>query len=70
VPVLEYRFEADSLAYRWTNCVTGFDMPVKVSPLGDAAFFITPGTQWYKVRCAGRELKVDRNFYVTVKEVK
>jgi len=70
VPVLEYRFDGDSLAYRWTNCVTGFDLPVKISSLGDAAFFITPGTQWSKVRCAGRKLKVDRNFYVTAKEEK
>lgn len=69
VPVLEYRLEGDSLAYRWTNCVQGFEMPVKVSPAGGVGFFINPGERWQKVRWPGGALIVDRNFYVSAKAV-
>jgi len=31
VPVLEYRAGRDSVSYRWTEVVPGFDMPVKVT---------------------------------------
>ncbi|HTJ11295.1 MAG TPA: M1 family metallopeptidase [Dinghuibacter sp.] len=64
VPVLEYRFDGDSLAYRWANCVPGFDMPVKVWLRGER-FFISPGTRWRKIFCTDSALRVDRNFYVT-----
>jgi aminopeptidase N len=69
VPVLEYRFSNNSLAYRWTNCIAGFDMPVKVSVSRGAGFFITPGREWRRVRCGSTELSVDRNFYVTARRV-
>jgi aminopeptidase N len=29
-PVLEYKFTGDNMYYRWTNCVAGFNMPVKL----------------------------------------
>ena len=31
VPTLEYRFAGDTLRYRWTNVVPGFNMPLKVT---------------------------------------
>lgn len=69
VPILEYRFEGNNLAYRWTNCVEGFNMPVKVSTAGDSAYFITPNSRWQKISlpdAATRVLSLDRNFYCTL----
>ena len=30
IPELEYKFTGDNMYYRWTNCVEGFNMPVKL----------------------------------------
>jgi aminopeptidase N len=62
IPTLE--FKGDS--YRWTNCVAGFQMPVKLKN----GKWITPTITWKKLKADevkdGRE--VDPNFYVKVKK--
>ncbi len=68
IPVLEYKFAGSKLAYRWTNVVDGFDMPVKVTVGGKEAF-IYPTTSWKTMKAkAGNSLVVDRNFYVESKQ--
>ena len=39
IPKLEYSFSKNSLKYRWTNVVPGFDMPVKIKLAGGEPFF-------------------------------
>jgi len=71
VPVLEYRFERDSLLYRWINCVPGFNMPVKVAVGSDSDLLITPLSHWQQLPLSDtspKTLRVNSNFYVTVKE--
>lgn len=71
VPVLEYRWEGDSLLYRWVNCVPGFNMPVKIVSGIDSGIFITPLTHWQKLflpNTSPRTLRVNSNFYVTTRE--
>ena len=68
VPVLEYRFQAGGLAYRWTNAVPGFAMPVKVS-IGGAGMprWLQPSETWKSMTAqwpATDSLTVDSNFYV------
>jgi aminopeptidase N len=46
VPVLEYSLAGKVFRYRWTNCVDGFDMPVRVSFDGRNYIFIYPTTGW------------------------
>jgi aminopeptidase N len=71
IPVLEYRIAGDSLAFRWSNVVSGFAMPVKVT-LGGAGFeFIRPTEAWQTVPIhladpAG--FRVDPDFYVTARQ--
>lgn len=71
IPVLEYRTEHRQLQYRWTNCLPGFDMPVKVELSPGKFTFIYPTTEWKTVRRRGGNgaLKVDPNFYVESKMV-
>lgn len=45
VPTFEYRFGENTLAYRWTNCISGFDMPVKIQ-LGGKEILLHPTTRW------------------------
>jgi len=83
IPVLEYRADGKGLAYRWTNCIKGFDMPIKVS-VGAAAQaktrWVQPTENWQSLSDDGAGtgtapaggdagFSVDRNFYITVKKV-
>lgn len=68
VPVLEYKIEKGRLLYRWSNVVEGFDMPVRIADAEGKYIWIHPGME-YKTAPEGiAEIKVDRNFYVKVKE--
>ena len=81
IPVLEYKVVADNMFVRWTNCVKGFNMPVKVAVGGGAEQWISPGDEWKMMPAGGGAagvagggsgtgdaLTVDRNFFVTVKK--
>jgi len=70
IPVLEYKFTGDNMYYRWNNCVQGFDMPVKVA--GSKDDWLKATTEWKPVAVTADivkdGLKIDRNFYITVKK--
>ncbi len=69
IPVLEYRRDRAKLLYRWSNCIKGFNMPVKVST-GKKEFWIKPTEEWKSLDVKeGSGLEVDRNFYVGVKKI-
>ncbi|MEQ8584044.1 MAG: M1 family metallopeptidase [Marinoscillum sp.] len=69
VPVLEYFTYEGNLLYRWTNCIEGFDMPVRIN-VGDESYTITPTTRWNfrdqeKISVEDPALlKVDSNYYI------
>ena len=69
IPVLEYKFTGDNISYRWTNCVNGFNMPVKIDGTNDE--WLKATTEWKSVAAGILKdgLKIDRNFYITVKKV-
>ena len=76
IPVLEYKFTGDNMYYRWSNCVTGFNMPVKLAGTnGDpiAIGWLKATEDWNTVAVTADilkdGLKIDRNFYMTVKKV-
>ncbi len=69
VPQLEYTIKRSRVQYRWSNCVAGFDMPVKVTTGGSnkKEIWLFPTTEWKAVSIPkkGRNsFMVDRNFYV------
>ncbi len=67
IPSLDVRGKNDSISYTWTNCIAGFDMPVKLS-----------NGQWIKPTTADQHTKlitgsfegiaVDKNFYVKLQK--
>jgi aminopeptidase N len=71
IPVFEYKLENGQLSYRWTNCVTGFDLRLKVFAGND--LWLKPTTEWQMQKIAGdvgeKDFRVDRNFYVSAKKV-
>jgi aminopeptidase N len=65
IPTLEYYFKGGTLGFRWTNCVTGFDMPLKIFLNGEEKW-LKPSIIW-SIKSIGLEsptLKIDSNFYV------
>jgi len=72
VPLLEYSFKNNIFQYRWTNCIEGFNMPIRVSFNNQNPVFIYPTDQWKKTTVTITEFKslaADRNFYAEIKEV-
>jgi aminopeptidase N len=70
IPTFEYQVEGNRLQYRWTNVVSGFDMPVRVNVPALGTRVLRPTQAWQSldvpsVRAA--ELTVDENFYVTAR---
>lgn len=73
IPVLECRVEKKQLAYRWSNCIPGFDMPVKISLAPRNWTFLYPTTQWKTLsvqRLNPADIQVDENFYIRIEWVK
>jgi len=67
IPVLEYKISSTSLSFRWSNCVDGFDMRVKLSN-GD---WLDPIPQWKEIPVKEnmkRGIEADRNFYIMVQK--
>jgi aminopeptidase N len=68
IPVLEYKFEAGTVKYRWSNCVKGFAMPVKVK-MGPEKW-LYPTEEWKSEKMPmDVGFVVDRNFYVESRKV-
>ena len=71
VPEFDYKFENGILSYRWKDCISGFDMPIKVMLEKGKYSFIYPTTEWKTIKTKWTKLEsniVDVNFYITHKD--
>ena len=72
VPKFEYRIDRDTLHYRWSNVVSGFDMPLRVTLQWPQYTIIRPTEAWQKAPIRvprSSDFAVDVNFYVVPTEV-
>jgi aminopeptidase N len=72
IPVLEYRIEGSAVAFRWTNVVPGFDMPVRARLSGAGFSVIRPTETWQRAEftlASPRDFTVDPGYYITTVEV-
>lgn len=62
IPVLEI----SNGSYRWTNCIEGFDLPVRLTN----GSWLSPTPTWTKLpeNQQSKKLDVDSNFYIQVKQ--
>ena len=69
IPTLEYFFKDNTLLYRWTNCVSDFSIPVKVT-LNGKELWLKPKAEWTNLPQIAKDLKVevDKDFYVNILE--
>ena len=73
IPTFEYRLAGDTLWYRWSDVVPGFDMPVRVTFDWPTWTLVRPTESWQSARVKlgnPSDFKVDENFYVVVKQVR
>ena len=69
IPTLEYKLEGKQLSYRWSNCVAGFEMPVKLK-IGDNWKTVQPTSDWKALKATkASAVIVDPNFYVEIKKL-
>ncbi|HEY2722526.1 MAG TPA: M1 family metallopeptidase [Chitinophagaceae bacterium] len=69
IPVLQYKINGDKLSYRWTNCIDGFNMPVKVVASNE---WLKPTTDWKETKATAdmkKDFSTDKNFYITVRKM-
>jgi len=70
IPTLEYKIEDATFSYRWTNCISGFDLPLKINFKGER--WIKPTESWQTLKLypeGDNNFSVDRNFYINTKKV-
>jgi aminopeptidase N len=70
IPVFEYFVKGNELTFRWNNCVSGFDMPLRIYVSGKE-MNISPktGQTTIKLDAENATIKVDRGFYVATLNV-
>jgi aminopeptidase N len=70
IPVLEYSITGKDLKFRFTNCVKGFGMPVKVK-WGHEEKWIRATEEWTIVsgNTSTANFSVDKNFYINTKKL-
>jgi aminopeptidase N len=67
IPTLEYYTNKRQLFYRWSNCVEGFNMEIK---LQSSKKWLSPTTNWKQVKYKNSNpFRIDSNFYITTKMV-
>ena len=67
IPTLEVKKINQGFKFRWTNCISGYNAPIKVIFNGDE-IWLEPNTSWQSMYI-GRQtdtLLIDPNFYVNL----
>ncbi len=69
IPILEYKIKKNKLSYRYTNCLTEFNMPVKIKT--DKEILIKPTTQLQTINLEKKTktISLDRNVYVKLEKL-
>jgi aminopeptidase N len=70
IPVLEYQINGTKLRYRYTNCVKGFNLPLKIK--FNTEQWIKPTEKWKTLNqdfAGDNSFIVDPNFYIKTKKV-
>ncbi|HET8634904.1 MAG TPA: hypothetical protein VFL88_12220, partial [Gemmatimonadales bacterium] len=70
IPELDYQVAGDSLRFRWSNVIPGFDMPIDLVLPGGKSLRIHPTEAWQTMKSpipAGAELEVNPEYYVELR---
>ena len=68
VPSLEYTIIKNQLKYRWINVVENFEMPIEIEVNGKTQW-LYPTNEWQKAKIDAAEISIDRDYYITHKQL-
>lgn len=70
IPVLEYKIDKNKISYRWVNAVKGFNLKIKIDTGKET--WLSPSSTWKTFDAGddydGKKIKVDKNFYIQVRQ--
>ena len=69
IPNFEYYIANNELNYRWNNVVKNFEMPIEIEVNNDN-LWLYPKTAWQKTIIKTSEISIDRDYYITHKQLK
>jgi len=68
IPTLEYSLRDNKLSYRWTQIVSGFEMPVEIV-VDEKNMWLYPTKAWQKIDLNSSKIIIDNNYYIKHKKV-
>lgn len=68
IPVFEYYTKDNMLVFRWTNCIEGFNMPLKIQ-VKNQPLLIKPVDQWQKIPISSDDIIIDPNYYIYASKI-
>ncbi len=68
IPILEYSYSNKKLKFRWSNCISGFNLPLRLISKHD--IWIYPSEEWKMISLNGEKFIIDPNFYINSKRIK
>jgi len=69
IPNFEYYIENNELNYRWNNVVKNFKMPIEIE-INNDNLWLYPNAAWQKTKIKTSEISIDRDYYITHKQLK
>ena len=69
IPNFEYYIANNELNYRWNNVVKNFEMPIEIE-INNANLWLYPNAAWQKTKIKTSEISIDRDYYITHKQLK
>lgn len=67
IPVMEYQIKGNTLKYRYTDIVEGFDMPVQIL-VNDTTQWVQPKAEWQEKKIDSKQIALNPNFYIKLKK--
>ncbi len=68
IPIFEYEINNGEFKYRWSNVITGFDMPVEIN-LDNKSIKLFPVMDWKYLKTIEGNLEINKNYYVKSNEI-
>ncbi len=69
IPNFEYYIENNELNYRWNNVDKNFEMPIEIE-INNDNLWLYPNAAWQKTKIKASEISIDRDYYITHKQLK
>ncbi len=69
IPVFEYKVVDSKIRYRWTNCIDGFNMPLRIF-IDQKEKWVEPSLEWNEIDInPDAKISIDNNFYISIKSI-